>query len=487
MEQVWAGRSATLRRRPATSIAYPSAPALADLSLRLDGTACSTLRRGLAQRSGRPASSRIRRTGLAGTQIDPRRSGCHRQGRRNGAIILPNDQSIRSSRLALRMPTSAHRCALREHYAHDDESMTAQDPEDSLDEESQETIPELEPLTYFGTDFDVHGLVRRLNTNDIIVPRFDPVIDSVSDVAGFQRKFVWKKTQMDRFIESLLLGFPIPGIFLVQQADKSLLVLDGQQRLTTLQRFYAGQLDVDKSFVLENVAEDYKGLAYETLDEEQRRTLDNTFIHATVVKYNPALGGAESVYSLFERLNTGGTNLYPQEIRVALYNGRLVELLRELNSNADWRVIYGPPSERLKDQELILRFLAFYEDEESYERPLKVFLNEFLSGHRELQGLDATNLKDIFQRTSALASQVFGRSALRPDVQVNAAFADAIMVGLARRLASGPVTDTDALKAAREALLADGDFISAIARATADEDRVSRRLTLAKDAFRAVK
>lgn len=104
-----------------------------------------------------------------------------------------------------------------------------------MEEESQEAIPELEPLSYFGTDFDVHGLVRRLGTEDIIVPRFDPIIEDISGVAGFQRKFVWKKTQMDRFIESLLLGFPIPGIFLVQQADRSLLVLDGQQRLTTLE------------------------------------------------------------------------------------------------------------------------------------------------------------------------------------------------------------------------------------------------------------
>jgi hypothetical protein len=214
------------------------------------------------------------------------------------------------------------------------------DSEDIIDEEDlaqEQAIPELEPLSYFGTDFDVHGLVRRLNENDIVVPTFDPVGDSDSDLSGFQRKFVWKKPQMDRFVESLLLGFPVPGIFLVQQANKKLLVLDGQQRLRTLQRFYAGRIGRDTAFSLENVAEEYKGLSYDTLDEEQRRTLDNTFIHATVVKYNPILGGDESVYSLFERLNTGGTNLYPQEIRVALYNGRLVELLRELNSYASWR------------------------------------------------------------------------------------------------------------------------------------------------------
>jgi len=359
--------------------------------------------------------------------------------------------------------------------------------EDSLDEESQETIPELEPLSYFGTDFDVHGLVRRLNAGDIIVPSFDPVVSDIADVAGFQRKFVWKKTQMDRFIESLLLGFPIPGIFLVQQADKSLLVLDGQQRLTTLQRLYAGKLDPDREFVLENVADDYKSLTYETLDDEQRRTIDNTFIHATVVKYNPSMGGAESVYSLFERLNTGGTNLYPQEIRVALYNGRLVELLRELNSDRNWRAIYGAVNERLKDQELILRFLAFYEDEQSYERPLKVFLNSFLDAHRDLQGLDSDRLKSIFLRTCKLANDVLGRSALRPENQINAAFADAILIGLARRLAAGDVEDKPALVTARDTLLADDNFVSAIARATADEDRVSRRLSMARKVFQAVK
>ena len=76
-------------------------------------------------------------------------------------------------------------------------------------------------------------------------------------------------------------------------------------------------------------------------------------------------------YQLFERLNTGGTNLYPQEIRVALFRGRLVDILREWNGDEHWRDLYGPLSPRLKDQELILRFLAFYLEADDYERPLK--------------------------------------------------------------------------------------------------------------------
>lgn len=356
----------------------------------------------------------------------------------------------------------------------------------SESDEPDTPLRALEPLSYFGTDFDVHGLVRRLNSGDIIVPNFDP-LEEDSDLSGFQRKFVWKKPQMDRFIESLLLGFPVPGIFLVQQPNKQLLVLDGQQRLLTLQKFYSGSLARETPFRLESVTDDLKGLKYEVLDDELRRILDNTFLHATVVKYNPDLGGDESIYSLFERLNTGGTNLYPQEIRVALYPGALVDLLRDLNKDASWRAIYGDPSERLKDQEIILRFLAFHTKESCYRRPLKSFLNEFLRKHRNLEGLSAEHLLAIFSSTCEVLAHSLGKKALRADKQINAAFADAILTGVTDRLSTGAITDHNGMLAAREALLQDTEFRSAIARATADEERVTRRLSLAREAFRLVK
>lgn len=201
---------------------------------------------------------------------------------------------------------------------------------DSADEavlvinEREETFPQAHEITYFGTDFDVHGLVRRLNQGDIVVPSFDPSEMPGVDLAGFQRGFVWQKYQMDRFIESLLLGYPVPGIFLVQQSDRKLLVLDGQQRLKTLQAYYKGTIGKEAVFKLESVSDYLKDLAYEDLDSEQRRVLDDTFIHATIVKYDSAAGGDEAVYQVFERLNAGGTNLYPHEIRVALYHGELV-------------------------------------------------------------------------------------------------------------------------------------------------------------------
>lgn len=199
--------------------------------------------------------------------------------------------------------------------------------------------PQVRAVAFAGQDFDVEGLVRRLRNRDILVPQFgnnDPDIES----AGFQRGFVWSKPQMDRFIESLLLGFPIPGVFFVRQNDKRYLVLDGQQRLSTLRDFYGGIHD-GKEFVLTNTADQFKGLKYETLPGDLRRTLDNAFIQATVVDTDGSEESLESVYQIFERLNSGGTQLTPHEIRIALYAGKFIDLMARLNDFPAWRSLYG--------------------------------------------------------------------------------------------------------------------------------------------------
>src|SRR5439155_13174777 len=103
-----------------------------------------------------------------------------------------------------------------------------------------------------------------------------------------------------------------------------------------------------------------------------------------------------SVYSIFERLNTGGTPLQPQEIRVALFRGPFINLLRELNGFPAWRAVYGPRSARLKDQELLLRFFAFLYTRQSYERPVKGFLNAYLESNRDLKLHSADELKTAF-------------------------------------------------------------------------------------------
>ena len=113
------------------------------------------------------------------------------------------------------------------------------------------------------------------------------------------------------------------------------LVLDGQQRLRTLQAFYRGVLR-DRAFSLQYVQSDFQGLTYDEVDPDARRRLDNSVIHATIVRQEVPSEDQSGIYKIFERLNTGGTLLQPQEIRVALLNGPLISLLRELNEGQDW-------------------------------------------------------------------------------------------------------------------------------------------------------
>jgi hypothetical protein len=341
---------------------------------------------------------------------------------------------------------------------------------------------DVEPVSYSGTDFDVEGLVRRLDRGDIVIPNFGHGDDTL-ELAGFQRGFVWRRSQMDRFIESLLLGFPIPGIMLVQQADKRYLVLDGQQRLKTLEAFFAG-VHGDRAFALDNVASGFKGLTYKSLSPEQRRTLDNTFIQATIVRTDGTRESLESIYQVFERLNSGGTQLTPHEIRIALYPGPFVDLLATLNNDPNWRELYGAKSPRLRDHELVLRILALYVRSAEYYRPLKKFLNDFLGDHRDLTKLDAVELQRLFAAATASLSKAGARHQLRRSGQrVNAALVEAVVVAAMRRAASGASMDSDEIAARLGGLVDSKEMDAAIGGATANEENLRTRLEIATAAF----
>lgn len=365
----------------------------------------------------------------------------------------------------------------------------AEDEEVVEDEDEREVVdPQAAPLAHYGTDFDVHGLVRRLDSKDILIPTFDPgePLLEPGGLEGFQRRFVWRKPQMDRFIESLLLGYPVPGIFLVEQPNKTLLVLDGQQRLRTLWAFLKDQYQ-ENPYRLENAEADFNGLSYPKLGPEQRRAFDNTFIHATIVKYEASDQGNRSVYQLFERLNTGGTNLQAQEIRVALYHGSYVNLVRQLNDFEAWRALYGQRSERLKDQELILRVLSLIRRRDKYKRPLKKFLNESLEEFLHISSDRQSEDKTLFEGTCQLILDGIGRRAFRlKRGYLNAALLDSVMVGVAARIQAGPIESPDQLGSRYEELMENGPYLESLRRATTNEESVASRLLATTSLFGSV-
>lgn len=355
------------------------------------------------------------------------------------------------------------------------QSLATEDDGSVLDEAAtEETSSETFTISSYGADYAVDGLVKRMKTGAFFVP-------------DFQRSYVWTQRQASRFIESLLMGLPVPGIFVFKEADSPKhLIIDGQQRLKTLEAFYNGTFR-ERKFRLLDVNKRWVGRTYDELNEDDRQRLDDSIIHTTIFKQDQPQNDKQSIYEVFERINTGGVKLSAQEIRACVSSGDLIDLLRELNEIAAWREIYGAKSERLKDQELILRFLALATAREVYKRPMRRFLNEFLDDKTELSEQKRAQFRHLFVPTIEFARAAIGQSAFRPERQLNTAVFDSVMVGLSVRLRSGgSPPDASRVKREYERLLSDDAFRSAYTKATADEEQVERRIKLAIAAFASV-
>jgi uncharacterized protein with ParB-like and HNH nuclease domain len=344
--------------------------------------------------------------------------------------------------------------------------------ETQVDDSSEdETLDFTYSITSYGADYPVDSLVNRLRDEKIRVPLF-------------QRGYVWNEKQASRFIESLLLGLPVPGIFLSKDVDSAdLLVIDGQQRLKTLLYFYDGHIN-ERVFKLRDVQEKFKGKTYKGLESDDRQRLDDSIIHATVVKQDEPSEDNSSIYLVFERLNTGGLQLQPQEIRSAIYSGKFVELIKNLNEYPNWRNIYGNKSSRLKDQEFILRFFAMYLYRDHYEKPLKGFMNKYMAKNKDLQIHSAEKLTEVFHQTVDFVNEVLGKKAFRPVRAINASIFDSVMVGIAEmysRKSKFP-NGKDFLKAYNN-LLVNEEYMQATNAGTSDNPVVEKRMSLAINAF----
>ena len=325
-------------------------------------------------------------------------------------------------------------------------------------------------ITGYGADFDVEGIVRRLQRGDIEIPKF-------------QRAFVWSPKRSSRFIESLLMGLPVPGIFLYRdKGSQKLRVIDGQQRLMSLQFYFEGKFkDSNHEFTLKSLDSRFNGLAYNDLPDEDRRRLNDSIIHASIIQQEAPDDNGSSQYSIFERLNTTSTPLSPQEIRTAIYGGQFNKLILALNEFGAWRTLFGKRSTRKRDEELILRFMALYYRYDQYQPPMKGFLNQFMCDNRDLEEYAESEIRSLFQDTVNIILEKLGDKAFKPERALNAALLDSLMVGIARRHDKGPINTE--IKQEYNCLLRNDEFRDSIYARTAHLDNVRRRIQLATEAF----
>lgn len=358
---------------------------------------------------------------------------------------------------------------------------------DLIEEEQNEEFSndDLFNITSWGADPSVRELILQYKEGDIEKPEL-------------QRKYVWKKKDASRFIESLLLGLPVPSIFLanIEQSGKRL-IIDGYQRIRTLYDFIEEGIwhGDDSEFKLLNsniINERWRGKAFSDLSENDKRRLKNYTIHAIVFEQKHPSNDS-GLFQVFERINTSGTTLNDQEIRNCVYQGAMNTLLFAVNKHDKWRVLYGGQEEdsRMMDLELILRFYALNcEDIYNSDKKkisLKQTLNKYMQDNMHASDAFISEKESEFCSTIDFVYTNFGEEAffnLQNDLtkirrRLYPTVFDSIMIATSIALNRGYVCNGENLKEKRMNLLKDATFRDSISQGTMKVDNIRSRISLA--------
>jgi hypothetical protein len=302
----------------------------------------------------------------------------------------------------------------------------------------------------------------------------------------FQRYSVWNQRKQSKLIESLLLNIPIPVLYFAEDEDGTRVVVDGQQRLRTIDEFYSGRLRLRGLQVLPSLNRmRWTDLTTKHANLFLRRTLRCVVISAT---------SPQSLrFEMFERLNTGGVPLNDQELRNCIFHGALNDLLRGLSANQIWQQALGleEPDQRMADMELALRYFALRSNLNNYKPPLKEALNDYMKTHRNPSEESLAALNEVILSTVEKVRSVFGDKLFRRvrvllgktenptlwDRGINRAVFDIQMLAF-ESLDSNWLTEhrSNILSAFEELCSTDAGFIDSVTSATANRSAVITRL-----------
>jgi hypothetical protein len=337
--------------------------------------------------------------------------------------------------------------------------------------ESEEEDSQQETTTYkvisYGADYTIQVLYQKLGEGSIVIPEF-------------QRNYVWKLPQASKLVESFLIGLPVPPIFLAKDREtQKLIVVDGNQRLRTIKGFKDKIFPkTEQAFRLVDVAHTFMGKTYDELEGNMKRKFDDSVLRSIIVEQVEP-DDNQSIYHLFQRLNSGGTILTNQEIRNCIFSGSLNELLKRLNGYASWRKLYKKerPDERMRDVELILRFFALFYDGNNYEKPMNEFLNTFMVKNRKISRDQTIHMENIFKQTIDFISDSLTPESLRPRGNLNVAVFDSVAYTVAKyRDTLKPNISYETVKS----LFNDERYMKAVREGTTDPEVIKLRMELAK-------
>lgn len=268
--------------------------------------------------------------------------------------------------------------------------------------------------------YPLNTIVNMVNSDDYIL---NP---------EFQRRHRWDITRKSKLIESFIMNVPIPPIFLYEREYSVYEVMDGLQRLTAISQFY------EDKFALQDLVEwkELNGLKYSQLPEQIKKGIDRRYISSIILLQETAKSETEAnrlKQLVFERINSGGEKLKPQEIRNALFPGGLNNLTISLSRNKYFCKLWDIPEpdetenstgqarqeviedkyfKDMSDAELVLRFFAYRQIEQWQGNTMEFFLDEYLKkGNEQFNEQVLNNLKTIFNDTVEFAYKLFEEKA----------------------------------------------------------------------------
>lgn len=266
--------------------------------------------------------------------------------------------------------------------------------------DSQKYIPAEVNIT--PRNITVDAIVDRLRYKEI---NLDP---------DFQRRGgLWSVEQQSQLIESLMLRIPLPTFYFDASKEDEWVVIDGLQRLTAFKNFM-----IDKSFKLRGLEYlvEFEGYAFDELPRQYYRRIKETQITVyTVEKGTPD----DIVFNIFKRINTGGLILSPQEIRHALYQGPVTDLINRMIQEKCFKDVIPEKviaDERMLDREYATRFIAFTELDyhQDYQGNIDSFLTKALKQVNNYQNdAEYERILKRFVRVMKYCYEIFGKYAFR--------------------------------------------------------------------------
>ena len=292
------------------------------------------------------------------------------------------------------------------------------------DQDDDESVSVTYDIATYPSDFTLSGIAQMWKDGDIEIP-------------SFQREFVWTIKQSSLLIDSFLCGLPVPPVFFYIDEENKNLVIDGQQRILSVVFFLGGYFGIESThgkrqvFRLSGLDEKspYFNKRFGDLEDADQRKLRQAVLRAVNIRQLNPVGESTSAYHIFERLNTGGTPLKPQEIRNCVFRGELSSMLRDANKDKYWRQILGKITldKHQKDVEILLRVFSLVGAVDKYEKPMKEFLNKAMKHHDNGDTKKANKFFSIFQKVTKLVATELGEKPFHLRGRLNVSALDSVM------------------------------------------------------------